>query len=142
MTDKRVRVMNEIISGMRLIKMYAWEWAFHSYIKEIRKYAQYLFKLYTIYYYCRKESKIIVQAGIIQGINYTLLYTSLGILSFTIFSTYAGLGNTLTPKKVFTAITLFSILRLFCVRFIILFLRAASELIVAYKRIEVRQPYV
>ena len=36
-TDKRVRVMNEIISGMRLIKMYAWEWAFRDYVKEIRK---------------------------------------------------------------------------------------------------------
>ena len=36
-TDKRVRVMNEIISGMRLIKMYAWEWAFHEYVKNIRK---------------------------------------------------------------------------------------------------------
>ena len=35
-TDKRVRVMNEIISGMRLIKMYAWEWAFHEYVKKIR----------------------------------------------------------------------------------------------------------
>jgi len=37
MTDKRVRVMNEIISGMRLIKMYAWEWAFHEHVKKIRK---------------------------------------------------------------------------------------------------------
>ena len=37
MTDKRVRVMNEIISGMKLIKMYAWEWAFHEYVKKIRK---------------------------------------------------------------------------------------------------------
>ena len=36
-TDKRIRVMNEIISGMRLIKMYAWEWAFHEYVKKIRK---------------------------------------------------------------------------------------------------------
>ena len=36
-TDKRVKVMNEIISGMRLIKMYAWEWAFHEYVKNIRK---------------------------------------------------------------------------------------------------------
>ena len=35
-TDKRVRVMNEIICGMRLIKMYAWEWAFHEYVKNIR----------------------------------------------------------------------------------------------------------
>ena len=38
-TDKRVRVMNEIISGMRLIKMYAWEWAFHEHVKKIRKLA-------------------------------------------------------------------------------------------------------
>ena len=36
-TDKRIKVMNEIISGMRLIKMYAWEWAFHEYVKNIRK---------------------------------------------------------------------------------------------------------
>ena len=36
-TDERVKVMNEIISGMRLIKMYAWEWAFHEYVKKIRK---------------------------------------------------------------------------------------------------------
>ena len=35
-TDKRVKVINEIISGMRLIKMYAWEWAFHEYVKNIR----------------------------------------------------------------------------------------------------------
>ena len=39
-TDNRVRVMNEIISGMRLIKMYAWEWAFHEYVKKIRKLGQ------------------------------------------------------------------------------------------------------
>ena len=29
--------MNEIISGMRLIKMYAWEWAFHKHVRNIRK---------------------------------------------------------------------------------------------------------
>ena len=131
--------MNEIISGMRLIKMYAWEWAFHDYTKEIRKLVQHLHmsKLHFIICYFREESKFILQAGVIQSINYALHYTSLGILSFTIFSTYAGLGNTLTPKKVFTAITLFIILRLFCVQFVILFLREAAELLVAYKRIEV-----
>ena len=36
-TDKRIKVMNEIISGMRLIKMYAWEWAFHKHVKNIRR---------------------------------------------------------------------------------------------------------
>ena len=47
-TDKRVRVMNEIISGMRLIKMYAWEWAFHEYVKKIRKLAV-INTIYVIY---------------------------------------------------------------------------------------------
>ena len=37
-TDKRVRVMNEIISGIRVIKMYAWENAFRKLITKLRRY--------------------------------------------------------------------------------------------------------
>ena len=37
LTDKRVRVMNEIISGIRVIKMYGWEYAFKKVIAGIRK---------------------------------------------------------------------------------------------------------
>ena len=36
-TDKRVRVMNEIISGIKVIKMYGWEYAFQKLIVGIRK---------------------------------------------------------------------------------------------------------
>ena len=137
MTDKRVRVMNEIISGMRLIKMYAWEWAFHEYVKRIRKLAViYQFTRY-LYYRCRKESKIITQASVIQIINSVLFYTSISLLNFTTFSTYAGLGNTLSPKVVFTAITLLSFIRLYCVQFFVLGFLGLSELLVAVKRIEV-----
>ena len=35
-TDKRVRIMNEIISGIRVIKMYAWEYAFKKLITKLR----------------------------------------------------------------------------------------------------------
>ena len=50
-TDKRIKVMNEIISGMRLIKMYAWEWAFHEHVKNIRKLAngQYTYSIVCYY---------------------------------------------------------------------------------------------
>ena len=41
-TDKRLRVMNEIINGIKLIKMYTWEWAFSEYVNKIRKLALYL----------------------------------------------------------------------------------------------------
>ena len=37
MTDKRVKVMNEVISGIRVIKMYTWEYAFSNVVAAIRK---------------------------------------------------------------------------------------------------------
>ncbi len=36
-TDRRVCVMNEVITGIRVIKMYAWEYAFKKLITAIRK---------------------------------------------------------------------------------------------------------
>ena len=36
-TDKRIKVMNEVISGIRVIKMYAWEYAFKNVVTAIRK---------------------------------------------------------------------------------------------------------
>ena len=36
-SDKRVRLMNEIITGMQLIKMYTWEKPFHKVISAVRK---------------------------------------------------------------------------------------------------------
>ena len=36
-TDKRIRVMTEIVAGIRVIKMYAWEHAVKKYVQQIRK---------------------------------------------------------------------------------------------------------
>jgi ATP-binding cassette subfamily C (CFTR/MRP) protein 4 len=36
-TDKRVRIMNEVITGIRVIKMYAWEHAFRHVVTKLRK---------------------------------------------------------------------------------------------------------
>ena len=38
-TDERVKVMNEIISGMRVIKMYCWEKPFGELVAKIRRYS-------------------------------------------------------------------------------------------------------
>ena len=35
-TDKRVKLMNQVISGIRVIKMYGWEYAFKTLISNIR----------------------------------------------------------------------------------------------------------
>ena len=36
-TDERVKVMNEIIAGMRVIKMYCWEKPFGQFVEKIRR---------------------------------------------------------------------------------------------------------
>ena len=47
MTDKRVKFMNEVITGIRIIKMYAWEYAFINVVESIRKYVKPLIHLKT-----------------------------------------------------------------------------------------------
>ena len=37
MTDKRIKVMNEVITGIRVIKMYAWEYAFKRVVSQLRR---------------------------------------------------------------------------------------------------------
>ena len=37
-TDERLVVMNEIISGIRAVKMYAWEWNFRDVVCDLRRY--------------------------------------------------------------------------------------------------------
>ena len=37
LTDQRVRVMNEVIVGIRVIKMYAWEYALKHVLSKIRR---------------------------------------------------------------------------------------------------------
>ena len=36
-TDKRIRIMNEIITGIKVIKMYAWEYAFKAVVSKLRR---------------------------------------------------------------------------------------------------------
>ena len=36
-TDRRVRLMNEISNGMKVIKMYTWEKAFTQLVEQARK---------------------------------------------------------------------------------------------------------
>lgn len=38
-TDERIRTMNEIISGMRVIKMYSWEKPFAELIEKCRRWS-------------------------------------------------------------------------------------------------------
>ena len=75
----------------------------------------------------------------IQVINAVLFHTSMSLFSFITFSTYAGLGNALSPQKVFTAMTLLYFIRHYCVEFFVLAFLGLSGLSVSVKRIEVSE---
>ena len=37
-TDKRLTLMKEIVTGIRVVKMYAWEWNFRDLVAQIRRF--------------------------------------------------------------------------------------------------------
>ncbi|XP_077999254.1 ATP-binding cassette sub-family C member 5-like [Glandiceps talaboti] len=95
-TDKRVRMINEMITCVKLIKMYAWEKPFASKITGIRK----------------KEKKLLQKAGVIQSVNESwnpLFQVGAVILTFSI---YIYMGNDLTPAMAYTVIALFGMTRI------------------------------
>ena len=50
-TDWRVKVMNEVIAGMKAIKVYAWEYAFQSLITRIRRSASQQARLWSLLFH-------------------------------------------------------------------------------------------
>ena len=88
-------------------------------------------------YSIRKESRFITKASMVRAGNLAFFYIGLPILNFVTFSTYAGSGNMLTARKVFTVISLLSFVRLYFINLFVYFMLSISEMIVALKRIEV-----
>jgi ATP-binding cassette, subfamily C (CFTR/MRP), member 1 len=96
-TDYRVKLMNEILNGIRVIKYYAWEGAFKDKIEEIR--VKELFYLKKIAY--------------IVAFGFSLLfYSTPMILPCIIFYSYIRLGHSLDASTAFTTIALFNMLQM------------------------------
>lgn len=116
-TDLRVKLMNEIIQGIQVIKMYAWEKSFAKLIANVR----------------RKEinairGNVFVHAG--------LQCTSM-IAPFCIFVSlvsYIYLGGQLTAAKVFTVSSCFNILNDSMIRFWPYSMTVSAEAWVSAKR--------
>ncbi|RWS30364.1 hypothetical protein B4U80_09452 [Leptotrombidium deliense] len=92
--DKRIRLMTEIISGIRVIKMHAWETLFSERIDQFR----------------RKEMKYMKGRKFLDAICVYLWATTPVIISWLSFTTFVLLHNELTSAKVFTSLALFNML--------------------------------
>ncbi|XP_070288640.1 ATP-binding cassette sub-family C member 2 [Myotis yumanensis] len=95
--DKRLKIMNEILNGIKILKYFAWEPSFRNQVNDIRK----------------KELKNLLTFGQMQSMIMFLLYSTPILVSVVTFSVYVLVdsNNILDAKKAFTSITLFNILR-------------------------------
>ncbi|KDR22129.1 probable multidrug resistance-associated protein lethal(2)03659 [Zootermopsis nevadensis] len=94
-TDERVRLMNEIISGMEVIKMYAWEIPFAKLVNASRK----------------NEIRAIRVSSYIKGILMSFIMFSTRISIFVTILAYVLLGNQITAEKVFVLVSYYQLLR-------------------------------
>eukprot|EP00122_Pirum_gemmata_P017664 Pgem_evm1s16547 len=81
---------------MRVIKMYAWESAFHRLISIIRA----------------DEINRIRSATYIRAFNMAFSFAAPGLIAYGIFVTYQLTGGVLTPEKVYTTVALFNVIKL------------------------------
>ncbi|XP_024844680.1 ATP-binding cassette subfamily C member 4-like [Bos taurus] len=95
LTDTRLRTMNEVITGIRTIKMYAWEKSFAELITRLR----------------RKEISKILRRSYLDGMNLIFFDTASRVILFVTFTTYVLLGNMITVNQVFLAITLYQVVQ-------------------------------
>ena len=97
--DSRIKLMNEIISGMKVLKLYAWELPFMKRIGEIRA----------------KEVQFLKYSAWLAGvINFTFCMSPF-LVTIATFSSYVLLdpeNNVLTPTKVFVSVSLFNLLKI------------------------------
>lgn len=119
-TDERIRLMNEIIPAMRVIKMYTWEDPFGALVEQARA----------------NEVRLIKYTSILRAINMALFFVSSKVILFISFMTYVLLGYTLEPEIVFVAITMFNAVRLFMTLFFPYGVAQLAETLISCSRLQ------
>ncbi|XP_053420205.1 ATP-binding cassette sub-family C member 5 isoform X2 [Nycticebus coucang] len=91
-TDHRVQKMNEVLTYIKFIKMYAWVKAFSQSVQKIRE----------------EERRILEKAGYFQSITVGVAPIVVVIASVVTFSVHMTLGFDLTAAQAFTVVTVFN----------------------------------
>ncbi|KAJ7392174.1 hypothetical protein OS493_013546 [Desmophyllum pertusum] len=119
-TDKRLEIMKNIITGIRVVKMFAWEWNFTDLVAQIR----------------RKEISLIRIRGFIVSSIYALFFTSSAIAGFISVMTLLLTETTLTSFKVFTLLSILANLKMAVTIFIAESLRYIADARTACNRMQ------
>ncbi|CAI4226268.1 unnamed protein product [Auanema sp. JU1783] len=119
-TDKRISVMNEILNGIRVIKMYAWEGAFAQVIGQLRS---------------REMEKVRANAAF-QSLVMGLFWSSGKLVVLFSAVCYVFTGNILTAERIFVSTALFNSCRLPITLFLPFSIQFFFEARVSIRRIQ------
>ncbi|KAI8482476.1 Multidrug resistance-associated protein 5, partial [Branchiostoma belcheri] len=107
-TDRRVRTMNEILTCVKLIKMYAWEMPFGKAVSAVRS----------------DERKVLEKAAYIQSFSISTSPLVPVLASILTIVLHVMTGNDLTASQAFTMLAIFNSMRFmlatlpFCVKYL------------------------
>ncbi|GCC18894.1 hypothetical protein chiPu_0018109 [Chiloscyllium punctatum] len=95
--DARIKLMNEILNGIKVLKLYAWEASFEQKVLAIRQ----------------KELSILKKAAYLNALSTFTWTTAPFIVALTTFAVYVTVdeNNVLDAQKAFVSLSLFNILR-------------------------------
>lgn len=93
--DERVKSMNEVLNGMKVLKLYAWEPSFEKLILGTRD----------------KEMVVLRKAALLNAGTYFVWSLAPFLVSLASFITFVLMGGKLTPNVAFVSVALFNILR-------------------------------
>ncbi|XP_009877002.1 PREDICTED: canalicular multispecific organic anion transporter 1 [Apaloderma vittatum] len=95
--DERMKIMSEILNGIKILKLFAWEPSFEMRVNEIRA----------------RELKNLVNFSYLQSISIFVFTCAPFLVSLASFAVYVLVdeNNILDAQKAFTAISLFNVLR-------------------------------
>ena len=120
-TDERVRLINEIIPAMRVIKMYTWEKPFGHLVEVARK----------------LEINKIKATAILQGVNLAVYFVSSKTITFLILLLYITFyDGILSAEHVFVTISLVDQMRYHMTLYFPKGISATAETLVSIKRIQ------
>ncbi|KAI5087921.1 canalicular multispecific organic anion transporter 1 [Silurus meridionalis] len=95
--DKRMKMMTEILNGIKILKLYAWEPSFQTQVNDIRE----------------KELKVMRKFAYLSSVSTFIFSCAPALVSLATFAVFvsASPDNILDAQKAFTSISLFNILR-------------------------------
>ncbi|XP_034041901.1 multidrug resistance-associated protein 4-like [Thalassophryne amazonica] len=120
LTDNRICTMNEVISGIHVIKMYGWEKPFAALLNDIR----------------RLEIGKIMKSSYLRGLNMASFFLASKIIIFITVCVYVLTGNRLTASRVFMTVSLYGAVRLTITLFFPLAVEKVSEALISIRRIK------